>query len=48
MAKKKKGAWNRAFNAATGTFYVVKSMKDLRKYDKKTRKHELFKIVKMK
>ena len=53
MAKKKKGALIRLVSSAgTGIFYVARSNGttaiNLRKYDKKIRKHVMFKETKMK
>lgn len=53
MAKKKKGALVRLISTAgTGVFYVAKSngtkTLNLRKYDKKVRKHVVFKEARMK
>jgi large subunit ribosomal protein L33 len=53
MAKKKKGAWIRLVSSeGTGVFYVAKingkKNLNLKKYDKKLRRHTLFKEAKMK
>jgi large subunit ribosomal protein L33 len=55
MAKKKKGGLIRMVSSErTGTFYVAKSSAKkteslaLRKYDKKVRRHVIFKEAKMK